>query len=60
MNVTFDKKDALNGTISVNISGADYAKDIETKLKDVQKRANIPGFRPGMAPKGMIEKMYGT
>lgn len=60
MNVTFDKKDALNGTISVNISGADYAKDIETKLKDFQKRANIPGFRPGMAPKGMIEKMYGT
>ncbi len=60
MNVTFDKKDALNGTISVNISGADYAKDIDTKLKDFQKRANIPGFRPGMAPKGMIEKMYGT
>lgn len=60
MNVTFDKKDALNGTISVNINGADYAKEIDTKLKDYQKRANIPGFRPGMAPKGMIEKMYGT
>lgn len=60
MNVTFDKKDALNGTISVNISNADYAKEIDNKLKDYQKRANIPGFRPGMAPKGMIEKMYGT
>lgn len=60
MNVTFDKKDALNGTISVNITGADYAKEIDSKLKDMQKRANIPGFRPGMAPKGMIEKMYGT
>lgn len=60
MNVTFDKKDALNGTISVNISSADYTKEIDNKLKDFQKRANIPGFRPGMAPKGMIEKMYGT
>ncbi|MES2691259.1 MAG: trigger factor [Bacteroidota bacterium] len=60
MNVTFDKKDALNGTISVNISGTDYSKEIDNKLKDFQKRANIPGFRPGMAPKGMIEKMYGT
>ncbi len=60
MNVTFDKKDALNGTISVNISNADYAKEMDQKLKDFQKRANIPGFRPGMAPKGMIEKMYGT
>lgn len=60
MNVTFDKKDALNGTISVNITGADYTKEIDTKLKEYQKRANIPGFRPGMAPKGMIEKMYGT
>lgn len=60
MNVTFDKKDALNGTISVNISSADYSKEIDNKLKDFQKRANIPGFRPGMAPKGMIEKMYGT
>lgn len=60
MNVTFDKKDALNGTISVNITSADYTKEIDNKLKDFQKRANIPGFRPGMAPKGMIEKMYGT
>src|SRR5574343_873068 len=60
MNVTFDKKDALNGTISVNITGADYATEIDSKLKDLQKRGNIPGFRPGMAPKGMIEKMYGT
>lgn len=60
MNVTFDKKDALNGTISVSISSADYSKEIDNKLKDFQKRANIPGFRPGMAPKGMIEKMYGT
>ncbi len=60
MNVTFEKKDDLNGIISVNVSGNDYAPEIDKKLKDYQKRSNIPGFRPGMAPKSMIEKMFGT
>lgn len=60
MNVTFEKKDELNGTISVNVSGTDYAPEVDKKLKQYQKQANIPGFRPGMAPKSMIEKMYGS
>jgi len=60
MNVTFDKKDALNGTISVSISSTDYMPDLEKKIKEYQKRANVPGFRSGMVPRGMIEKMYGT
>lgn len=60
MNVTIDKKDALNATISVNISSADYQPEIEKKIKDYQKKANVPGFRPGMVPKGMIEKMFGN
>src|SRR6187402_3005913 len=60
MNVTFEKKDALNATIAVNINSTDYAPEIDQKLKDYQKKSNIPGFRPGMAPKGMIEKMFGT
>jgi trigger factor len=60
MNVTFEKKDELNGTITVNISGNDYAPEVDKKLKQYQKQSNIPGFRPGMAPKSMIEKMYGN
>jgi len=60
MNVTFEKKDALNGTISVGISTEDYLPTYEKKLKDYGKKANIPGFRPGHAPKGMIEKMVGN
>lgn len=60
MNVTFEKKDALNGTISVGISTADYLPSYEKKLKDYGKKANIPGFRAGHAPKGMIEKMVGN
>lgn len=60
MNVTIDQKDALNATIAVNISTADYAPELDQKLKAYQKKSNIPGFRPGAAPKSMIEKMFGT
>ncbi|MCG9879561.1 MAG: trigger factor [Bacteroidia bacterium] len=60
MNVTFEKKDALNGTISVSINTEDYLPSYEKKLKDYGKKANIPGFRAGHAPKGMIEKMVGN
>jgi trigger factor len=60
MNVTFEKKDELNGTITVNINSNDYLPEVDKKLKQYQKQANIPGFRPGMAPKSMIEKMYGN
>jgi len=60
MNVTFEKSDALNGTISVSITSSDYLPSYEKKIKDYQKNANIPGFRAGHAPKSMIEKMYGN
>lgn len=60
MNVTFDKKDALNGTISVQIESADYMPTYDKKLKDYRKKANIPGFRPGTAPMAMIEKQVGN
>lgn len=60
MNVTFDKKDALNGTISVQIESTDYMLTYDKKLKDYRKKANIPGFRPGTAPMGMIEKQVGN
>lgn len=60
MNVTLEKKDALNATIAVNISSGDYAPELDQKIKAYQKKSNIPGFRPGAAPKSMIEKMFGT
>ncbi|MEI6507518.1 MAG: trigger factor [Bacteroidota bacterium] len=60
MNVTFEKKDDLNGTISVNISSADYLPEIEKQLKNYQHKVSMPGFRPGKTPKSMIEKMYGN
>ena len=60
MNVILEKKDELNGTISVNITTIDYLPSYEKKLKDYGKKANIPGFRAGHAPKSMIEKMVGN
>jgi trigger factor len=60
MNVTIENKDALNATISVNVASADYAPEIDKQLKNYQHKANIPGFRPGKAPKSMIEKMFGN
>lgn len=60
MNVTFEKKDDLNGTISVKISTEDYLANYDKRLRDYSKKANIPGFRAGNAPKSMIEKMVGN
>ena len=60
MNVTIEKKDELNATISVQIENADYAPEIEKQLKNYQHKASIPGFRPGKVPKSMIENMYGN
>lgn len=59
MNVTFDKKDELNGTIAISIEPTDFIPSYDKKLKDYGKKANIPGFRAGQAPKGVIEKMVG-
>jgi trigger factor len=56
MNATLDKKDALNGTITVNIAADDYMPGIDKKISDYRKKANIPGFRVGHAPKAMVEK----
>ncbi len=49
----------LNDQLTVTISKEDYLSTYETTLKKQAKTANIPGFRKGMVPAGMIKKMYG-
>lgn len=49
----------LNDKISIKLEKTDYLSSFEKKLKDYSKTANIPGFRKGMVPTGMIKKMYG-
>ena len=60
MEFTFKNQDATSAILSVNIQEADYAALVEKQLKNFRQKANIPGFRPGMVPMGLIKKQYGT
>ena len=60
MNITRENIDDLNAVLKINIVKADYEDKVTTVLKDYRKKATIKGFRPGMVPIGLIQKMYGT
>lgn len=59
MNVTTTKTGDLTATLTVEIKEQDYQQKVADKLKDYRKKANIPGFRPGHVPAGLIKKQYG-
>ena len=60
MNITFENPDKVNGLLTITLEKDDYQEKVEKTLKDYRKRAQVPGFRPGMVPMGMIKKQYGT
>jgi trigger factor len=60
MNIKFENADKINGLMTITIEQADYQEAVEKKLKDYRKKAQVPGFRPGMVPMGLIKKQYGT
>ena len=60
MDIQFECKDKVNGLMTITIESADYQQQVEKKLKDYRKKAQMPGFRPGMVPMGLIKKQYGT
>ena len=60
MNIQFEAPDKINGVLTITVEKEDYNEKVEKTLKDYRKRANVPGFRPGMAPMGMIKKQYGA
>ncbi len=59
MNIRLEKHSDLEATVVVELEKNDYTEKVESQLKKIQKSANIKGFRPGKAPLGMIQKMYG-
>ncbi|SDW42903.1 trigger factor [Lutibacter oricola] len=59
MNITKENIDALNAVVKVEISAADYQEKVEGILQDYRKKADVPGFRKGHVPAGMIKKQYG-
>lgn len=60
MNIVFENPDKVNGLMTITVEEADYKESVEKQLKDYRKKANIPGFRPGMVPMGLIKKQFGT
>jgi trigger factor len=59
MNITKEQIDELNAVVKVAITKEDYQDKVEKILKDYRKQANIPGFRKGQVPMGLIKKQYG-
>ncbi len=59
MNITQEETGKLSAVVQINLKEEDYIGNVNTQLKDYRKRAQMPGFRKGMVPMGMIKKMYG-
>ena len=58
MNISFENADKVNGLMTITVEKADYQEQVEKTLKNYRKKANFPGFRPGMVPMGMIKKQF--
>lgn len=59
MNIVRKDLDQNNVLLTVRVEKVDYAEKVDKVLRDYRKKANIPGFRPGMIPAGLVKKMYG-
>ncbi len=59
MNIQKEQIDELNAIVKVAITKDDYSDKVDKILKDYKKQANIPGFRKGQVPMGLIKKQYG-
>lgn len=60
MKISFENPDKVNGLLTITVEESDYQASVEKTLKDYRKKANYPGFRPGMVPMGLIKKQYGA
>lgn len=60
MEITLQNVSEAKGLLTVKLAKADYEPKVEKALKAFRQKANIPGFRPGMVPMGLIKKQYGS
>lgn len=60
MKVTFENPDKVNGLMTITVEEADFKENVEKTLKNYRKKANVPGFRPGQVPMGLIKRQVGT
>ncbi len=60
MRISFENADKVNGLLTITVEEADYRELVEKTLKDYRKKVNVPGFRPGQVPMGLVKRQYGT
>ena len=59
MDIVKEHLNELEATIRIKLTEEDYREQLEKELKSMQKKAQMPGFRPGKVPMGLVKKMYG-
>ncbi len=59
MNIVREQREQNTSLVKVTVGEQDYGEAVEKSLRDYKRKANIPGFRPGMVPMGLVKKMYG-
>ena len=59
MNIVRNDVDSCNSTLTLTIDKQDYADKVEKSLKEYRQKVQMPGFRPGNVPIGIVKKMYG-
>ena len=60
MNISLEKSSNVSAVITLKIVKSDYEENVKKTLKTYSQKAQIPGFRPGKVPVGLVKKMYGT
>ena len=59
MKITREQREVGTSVLKVVVSEADYSEAVDKALREYKRKVNIPGFRPGMVPMGVVRKMYG-
>ena len=60
MKVSFENPDKINGRLTITVEENDYKDEVDKTINDYRKKANVPGFRPGQVPMGMIKRQFGA